>query len=222
LPVSGLLEPEILLVPLVDVGLLEIIHEGFTLATHRLVHVCRISDDAGGLHAPARLLALDLGAATKPVPLAPTLAPIPWRPFPGFANILQKDIACRVSYTRYLIPMPNVISPEKRSVTYLENRTVFEWLENVAAARQTNVAVLLREATSAYFAQNEKPTGAPGLFEGRAAAKAAERAETARQIASGELSSAAAQERNAPIRQPVRISNLWTAVRRHARARRSD
>jgi hypothetical protein len=118
--------------------------------------------------------------------------------------------------------MPNVISAEKRSVTYLENRAVFEWLESVAAARQTNVAVLLREATSAYFAQNEQPTSVPSLFEERAAVKAAERAETARQIASGELSPAAAQERNAPIHQSVQIANLWTAVRRHARAHRSD
>jgi hypothetical protein len=118
--------------------------------------------------------------------------------------------------------MPNVISAEKRSVTYLENRTVFEWMENMAAARQTNVATLLREATSAYFAQNEQPMRAPSLFEERAAAKAAERAETARQIASGELSPAAAQERNAPIHQPVQIANLWKALRRHARAHRSD
>jgi hypothetical protein len=118
--------------------------------------------------------------------------------------------------------MPNAISAQKRSVTYLENRAVFEWMENLAAARQTNVAVLLREATSAYFAQNEQPTRALSLFEERTAVKAAARAETARQIASGELSAAAAQERNAPIHQSVQIANLWTAVRRHARAHRSD
>jgi hypothetical protein len=114
--------------------------------------------------------------------------------------------------------MPNAISPSKRSVTYLENLSVMEWFEAMAAARKTGVSVILREATSAYFAEYKDKLAAPSLFAVRSAAKVAQRKETARRIASGAESSAQAQDRNAPIRQPVRIVNLWPAIRRHARA----
>jgi len=123
---------------------------------------------------------------------------------------------------RYLIPyilylMPNVIASDKRSVTYLENLTVHDWMAEEAAARNTDVSTILREATSAYFAQWASGTAAPSQFAARAAAKVARRAETARLISSGKLTSEAAQDRNAPIRQSVSIVNLWPAVRRRDR-----
>lgn len=117
--------------------------------------------------------------------------------------------------------MPNSISPNKRSITYLENRSVLEWFEATAAARKTGVSVILREATSAYFAAHTDTPDTSNLLTTRSAAKAAQRRETARLIASGKLSPAEAQDRNAPIRQPVRIANLWTAIRSHARAHAS-
>ena len=49
----------------------------------------------------------------------------------------------------------------------------------------------------------------------RSAAKAAQRVETARQIAVGEISPRQAQERNAPISESVKIVDLWPAIRRH-------
>jgi len=82
---------------------------------------------------------------------------------------------------RYLIPyilylMPNVIASDKRSVTYLENLTVHDWMAEEAAARNTDVSTILREATSAYFAQWASGTAAPSQFAARAAAKVARRA----------------------------------------------
>lgn len=111
--------------------------------------------------------------------------------------------------------MPNVISSEKRSVTFLENRDVFVWMEEIARDRQTDVSVILREATSAYYLQHKAaPTD---LLARRSAAKATQRAQTAKQLASGRLTPKAAQERNAPIRKPVRVVDLWASIRRHVR-----
>jgi len=118
----------------------------------------------------------------------------------------------------YLIPMPNAISPTKKSVTFLENRTVLEWMEAIARTRETNVSVILREATSAYHAQHRSASAVPNLLELRSAQKAAQRTATAREIASGRLTPGQAQELNAPIHTPVRISNIWAAIRRHTRA----
>ncbi len=115
--------------------------------------------------------------------------------------------------------MPNAIAADKRSVTYLENREVLEWMEREAAARGSNVTALLREATSAYYVAHKEPGDEPGLFVRRSAAKAAQRALTERQIASGQISPEEAQRRNAPVREPVAIVNLWPAIRRYARAR---
>jgi len=103
-------------------------------------------------------------------------------------------------------------------MTYLENRSVLEWFESVAAARQTAVSEILREATSAYFAAHKDAAAAPTLFAQRAAKKAAQRRETAHLIATGMISADEAQSRNAPISQPVRIVNFWPAIRAHARA----
>lgn len=59
----------------------------------------------------------------------------------------------------------------------------------------------------------------PQLFAVRAAAKASARAQTARQLAAGELTPAQAQFRNAPIETPVRMVNMWSAINRHTAAR---
>jgi len=114
--------------------------------------------------------------------------------------------------------MPNVISAEKRCVTYLENRKVFEWMEELARTRKTDLAVILREATAAYCAQDRSAPREGDLFGQRAAAKAAARRKTSREIAAGVVTPKQAQDRNAPIRQPVQIVNLWPAIRRHTRA----
>jgi hypothetical protein len=113
--------------------------------------------------------------------------------------------------------MPNAISPDKRSVTFLESRKVTEWMEAMARARKTDLSVILREATSAYYVQHQTASSEPGLFARRSTTKAAQRAQTARQIASGRLTPAEAQERNAPIHQPVRMLDLWPSIRRHVR-----
>jgi hypothetical protein len=125
----------------------------------------------------------------------------------------------KISYTGYLIPVPNVISPNKRSITYLENRSVLEWFESIAVTRQTGVSEILREATSAYFAAHQNLATNPTLSVQRSAKKAAQRRETARLIATGALSADAAQNRNAPVNQPVRIMNFWAAIRAHTRAK---
>ena len=114
--------------------------------------------------------------------------------------------------------MPNAISPTKRSVTFLESRKVLEWMEAIACERNTDVSVILREATSAYYVQHRSTSAAPSLFALRSATKAAQRADTARRIASGQLTPEAAQEHNAPIHTPVQIVNLWGNIRRHLRA----
>jgi hypothetical protein len=114
--------------------------------------------------------------------------------------------------------MPNAISPNKRSMTYLENRSVLEWFESMAAIRQTGVSEILREATSAYFAAHKDVAVAPALFAQRSLKKAAQRRETSRLIATGAISADEAQIRNAPIRQPVRIVNFWPAIRAHTQA----
>jgi len=114
--------------------------------------------------------------------------------------------------------MPNAISPGKRSITFLENRKVLEWMEKTARARETDLAVILREATSAYYARHNNPADSTSLFAQRAAAKAAHRALTARQIADGKLTPEEAQASNAPIRQPVQVVDLWSAIRRRDRS----
>jgi hypothetical protein len=116
--------------------------------------------------------------------------------------------------------MPNAISANKKAVTYLENRSVFEWFEFVAASRQTSVAEILREATSAYYVAHRDVAATPSHFAQCAAKKAAQRRETAHAIATGKISADEAQKRNAPINQPVRILNFWPAIRAHARIRR--
>jgi hypothetical protein len=118
--------------------------------------------------------------------------------------------------------VPNVISSSKRSVTYLESVAVMEWFETMAAARKTGVSVILREATSAYFVEHNDKPAAASLSAVRSAAKVAQRQETARLISSGLQSAAEAQDRNAPIRHPVRIIDLWPALRRHARRARAE
>ena len=115
--------------------------------------------------------------------------------------------------------MPNVISENRRSVTYLEDRATYEAIQRLAEERETDASVILREASAAYCILGQSVEVVPNLLEVRAAAKAAERAETARQIAAGEISPEAAQMRNAPITEPVQIVNLWKSVRRYARAR---
>lgn len=113
--------------------------------------------------------------------------------------------------------MPNVISKDRRSVTFLESRKVIEWMEELARARKTDLSVILREATSAYYLQNQAASTEPTLSEIRSATKAMQRAKTAREIKSGVLSLSDAQKRNAPIRQPVRVLDLWPSIRRHVR-----
>jgi len=88
-----------------------------------------------------------------------------------------------------------------------------------AAARNTDVSTILREATSAYFSEWSGATGRPRQSDRRSAAKAGQRAETADLILSGKLTPEAAQRRNAPIRDSVSIVNLWSAIRRRDRAR---
>ena len=113
--------------------------------------------------------------------------------------------------------MPNVSSSEKRSITFLENREVFEWMKEIARARQTDVSIILREATSAYYLQHKSAPADPNLFARRSAAKATQRAKTAKLIASGRLTPKTAQARNAPIHKPVRMVDLWSSIRRHVR-----
>src|SRR3989337_1989762 len=60
--------------------------------------------------------------------------------------------------------MPNAISPGKRSITFLENRKVLEWMEKTARARETDLAVILREATSAYYARHNNQAASTSLF----------------------------------------------------------
>lgn len=114
--------------------------------------------------------------------------------------------------------MSNVISPNKRSVKYLENRKVLEWMAAMARDRNTDVSVLIREATSAYYVEHKEVSNEPTHCDHRASAKSKQRLETVRQIVAGELTSSEAQERNAPIHLPVSIRNLWPSIRRHVRA----
>jgi hypothetical protein len=115
--------------------------------------------------------------------------------------------------------MPNVISQDKRSVTFLENRLVFDWMESMARARNTDVSVILREASSAYYNEHREAKTENAFLTMRAGEKAAKRAVTAHLIETGELTPDEAQERNAPIRGPVTIVDLWPSIRRRARAK---
>ena len=92
-------------------------------------------------------------------------------------------------------------------------------MEGIARERKTDLAVIVREATSAYYAQHHNGAVSPNLDAVRSASKAAQRVETARQIAAREISPRQAQERNAPISEPVKVVDLWSAIRRHARPR---
>lgn len=116
--------------------------------------------------------------------------------------------------------MPNSVSPDKQRLTYLENRRVAEWLAAMARSRNTDLAVIIREATSAYFAEHAT-LEAPSHFATRSAAKAAQRTETSRRIAAGSLTAKAAQRANAPLPwdAAVRVVDLWGAIRRRAAKR---
>ena len=130
-----------------------------------------------------------------------------------FSTFLDK-----VSYAQHKVGMPNAIAPNKRSITYLENISVIEWMKEIARARQTDLAVILREATSAYYVQYKDANADVSThLNRRSAAKAAQRARTAGEIASSILTPAAAQKKNAPIVGSVRTANLWGDIRRHHR-----
>jgi hypothetical protein len=113
--------------------------------------------------------------------------------------------------------MPKVIPLTETSVTYSENPKVMEWMNTMAHDRNADVSVIIREATSAYYLEHKEIPAEPTHFDQRAAAKAHKRLETARQIASGEISPTEAQERNAPIHSTVHVRNLWPAIRRYVR-----
>jgi hypothetical protein len=115
--------------------------------------------------------------------------------------------------------MPNVISKDRRSVTFLESRKVAEWMEAMARERGTDLSVILREATSAYYLQHHDATLETSLTAHRAITKAEQRSHTDRQIKDGGLSPIRAQERNAPVTEPVRVLDLWSSIRRHVRKR---
>lgn len=121
------------------------------------------------------------------------------------------------TYTGYLIPMPNMISKDRRSVTFLESRKVIEWMESVAQERGTDLSVILREATSTYFLQHSTAKPETSLTAQRAKTKAAQRTRTARQIKEGRLTPAEAQRENAPVSEPVRVLDMWSSIRRHVR-----
>ena len=102
-------------------------------------------------------------------------------------------------------------------MTFLESRKVIEWMDAVTRKRDTDLSVILREATSFYYLQNRNAPPEESLTARRAAVKAKQRAKTARQIKAEVLSPAQAQERNAPVNQPVRVLNLWSSIRQHVR-----
>jgi len=104
-------------------------------------------------------------------------------------------------------------------VTFLESRKVIEWMEAVARERDTDLSVVLREATSFYYLQHRNASPEVSLTAQRAEAKATQRAKTARQIKSGVLSPSQAQELNAPVKRPVKVLNLWSSIRHHLRER---
>lgn len=113
--------------------------------------------------------------------------------------------------------MPNMISKDRRSVTFLESRKVIEWMESVAQERGTDLSVILREATSTYFLQHSNAKPETSLTARRAATKAAQRTRTARQIKTGRMTPAEAQQQNAPVLEPVRVLDMWSSIRRHVR-----
>jgi hypothetical protein len=94
-------------------------------------------------------------------------------------------------------------------------------MESVARQRGTDLSVMLREATSAYYLQHHKSHAERSLTERRAEAKAAQRRETARKVQTRALTPQSAQAANAPVDQPVRIVDLWPSIRRHVRGRSS-
>lgn len=113
--------------------------------------------------------------------------------------------------------MPNVISKERKSVTFLESRKVIAWMETMARERGTDLSVILREATSAYYLQHYQAAPETSLTARRAATKAAQRTETKRKIRSGVLTPKQAQELNAPVHSAVRMVDMWSSIRRMAR-----
>lgn len=105
-------------------------------------------------------------------------------------------------------------------MTFLESRKVIEWMESVARERGTDLSVILREATSAYYVQHRDSSSVrETLFEKRAATKASQRRETARLLAEKKLTPARAQKRNAPIEGAVKVVDLWSSIRRHVQAK---
>jgi len=115
--------------------------------------------------------------------------------------------------------MPNVISKNRRSVTFLEDREVFDWMEGIARERDTDVSRILREATSSYYVLHRDPSSSPSHSAARFATKIIQRKAADQQIASARMSAADIQERNAPIHQPTRIVDLWSSIRRFARTK---
>lgn len=105
-------------------------------------------------------------------------------------------------------------------MTFLESRKVIEWMESLARERGTDLSVILREATSAYYVEHrDSSSPRKTLFEKRAATKAAQRRETARLLTEKKLSPAQAQKRNAPIEGAVKVVDLWASIRRHVHAK---
>ena len=113
--------------------------------------------------------------------------------------------------------MPNSISPNRRPVSYLEDRLVFNWLRKIAAERETDISVIIREATSAYFIQSEQPTSRSISFAEISSSKAADRANMNRWIAEEEMTPKQAQEYSASINGPVTVPDLASWIRRYGR-----
>ncbi len=92
-------------------------------------------------------------------------------------------------------------------------------MRDVALERKCEVSVILREATSAYYLQHRTESAEPNLSQQWAATKVAQRKETARQLEETEITPAKAQRRDTPIKESVRILNLWPSIRRHVRSK---
>jgi hypothetical protein len=115
--------------------------------------------------------------------------------------------------------MPNSISPFRKSVTYLEDRIVYEWMLKMAAERQTDVSVIIREATSAYFVISEQPSARVANSEEIFEAKASKRAETKLWMVAEDIEPEEAHRRMVQKAGPIRIKDLAVALRRNQRNR---
>jgi hypothetical protein len=113
--------------------------------------------------------------------------------------------------------MPNSPSPEKRRVTYLENRHVAEWMQERASEEGRDLAELVREATLEYFVAHQPAEGRVNDAQ-RASEKARARRSTKRRIATGAISPREAQRANAlrPPETKYEVVDLWKALRRRA------